>query len=106
MPQDFSWLGSTPPERQPRTEHLATFRMMRAPSSRVLTCAAYLTDTGIELRTSYGADDIVATELFRGPDADDHVAEHADTWRLNLMLKGFREVDEQGNDIADEVEDR
>jgi len=79
---------------------------MRAPSSRVLTCAAYQTDTGIELRTSYSGEDIVATELFRGPNADEHVAEHADTWRLNLMLKGFREVDQKGEDIADEIEDR
>jgi hypothetical protein len=75
--------------------------MMRAPSSRVLTCAAYQTDTGIELRTSYGADDIVATVLFRGANADEQVAEHADTWRLNLMLKGFIEVDANGADIAD-----
>ena len=72
----------------------------------MLTCAAYQTDTGIELRTSYSAEDIVATELFRGHNADERVAEHADTWRLNLMLKGFIEVDEHGNDIADEIEDR
>ena len=78
--------------------------MMRAPSTRILTCAAYQTDTGIELRTSYGADDIVATELFRGPNADERVAEHADTWRLNLLLKGFREVDEHGAEIKDEIE--
>ena len=72
----------------------------------MLTCAAYQTDIGIELRTSYSGGDTVATELFRGPNADEHVAEHADTWRLNLMLNGFREVDEDGNDIADEIEDR
>ena len=48
----------------------------------------------------------MATKLFRGPDAGEQVAEHADSWRLNLMLKGFREVDEKGNEIADEIEDR
>jgi hypothetical protein len=30
----------------------------------------------------------------------------ADSVRGNLMLKGFCEVDEDGNDIADEIEDR
>ena len=106
MPQDFDWLGKQPERQSPRSEHIATFWTMRGASNHVLTCAAYQTDTGIELRTSYGADNIVATPLFRGPNADELVAEHADSWRLNLMLKGFIEVDEQGNDIADDIEDR
>src|SRR5262245_58386549 len=105
MPQDFGWLPQGQ-HRQPRCEHRATFWMMRSPSSRVLTCAAYQTDTGIELRTSYTAEEIVATKLFRGPDADEQVAEAADTWRLNLLLKGFREVDDKGKEIEDEIEDR
>jgi hypothetical protein len=57
-----------------------------------LTCAAYQTDTGIELRTAYGPQDIVATELFRGTDADVRVAATADAWRLTLLQKGFREI--------------
>lgn len=105
MPQDFGWLPQGQ-HRQPRCEHRATFWTVRGQSDRLLTCAAYDTDTGIELRASYGVDDIVATKLFRGADAEEQVAEHADSWRLNLLLKGFREVDERGNDIADEIEDR
>ena len=105
MAQDFGWLPQGRP-RQPRCEQRATFWTMRGQSDRLLTCAAYQTEFGIELRTFYSAEDIVATELFRGPDADEQVAEHADTWRFNLMLKGFCEVDEQGNGIADEIEDR
>jgi hypothetical protein len=30
----------------------------------------------------------------------------ADAWRLNLMLKGFREVDERETTSPDEIEDR
>ena len=47
---------------------------------------------GLELRADDGPFDIVATELFRGPDADEGVAEKADAWRLTLMKKGFLEI--------------
>lgn len=105
MAHDFDWLPKQQ-QHQPRSEHRAMFWTVRGHSDRLLTCAAYDTDTGIELRASCSAEDIVATKLFRGPNADEHVAEHADSWRLNLMLKGFVEVDEQGHDLADDIEDR
>jgi hypothetical protein len=60
---------------------------LRGPSERDLTCAAYRVATGLELRTAYGPQDVVATELFRGADADERLAATADAWRLTLMQK-------------------
>ena len=40
----------------------------------------------------YSTDDIAASKLFRGLDADDRLAEAADAWRLTLIAKGFREI--------------
>jgi hypothetical protein len=65
---------------------------MVAPSSqRVLTCAAYEVETGLELRVSYG-DDVMRTQLFRGVDRDERLAEMADGWHLALLEKGFSEI--------------
>ena len=61
-------------------------------TNRDITCSAYRVATGLELRTAYGPEDIVATELFRGTDADERLAETADNWRLNLIQKGFRDI--------------
>ena len=55
-------------------------------------CAAFRVETGLELRTMYSPQEIIASQLFRGPDADEKVAETADRWRLNLLAKGFSDV--------------
>jgi hypothetical protein len=91
MQQKFDWLRRffQPPE--PRIEHFATFWTMRGPSNRDLTCSAYRVQTGLELRVEYGPEDIVASHLFRGRDADE-LAEKADAGRLTLMATGFREI--------------
>jgi len=73
-------------------EHLATFWTLRGPTGRDLTCSAYRVETGLELRVEYGPQDIVASELFRGTDADERLAEKADVGRLTLLAKGFREI--------------
>ena len=57
-----------------------------------MTCSAYRTDTGLELRTEYGPEDIIASQLFRGADADERVADTADQWRRVLIGKGFHEI--------------
>jgi hypothetical protein len=64
---------------------------MTSPGGRTLTCAAYEVETGLELRVSYG-DDVMRTELFRGVDRDERLAETADSWHLALLEKGFSEV--------------
>jgi hypothetical protein len=43
---------------------------------------------GLELRADYGPFDIVATELFRGTNADERVAEKTDARRLTLIHLG------------------
>jgi hypothetical protein len=40
----------------------------------------------------YTPTEIIASQLFRGADADEKVAEAADQWRLNLIAKGFEEI--------------
>jgi hypothetical protein len=47
-------------------------------------------ETRLELRLSYGGD-VMRSQLFRGPDADDRCAEAADSWHLALLEKGFIE---------------
>ena len=88
----FDFLGPAHKPSDPPFEHVATLWTLRGLSGRDLTCAAYRVAAGLELRTAYGTDDIVATELFRGADADERLAEKADAWRLTLIAKGFREI--------------
>ena len=73
-------------------EHLATFWTMRGASGRDITCAAFRVATGFELRASYSDTDIIGTKLFRGPRADEQLADAADQWRTTMLAKGFREI--------------
>jgi hypothetical protein len=54
-----------------------------------LICPAFEIETGLELRLSYG-DEVMRTQLFRGIDRDERLAEAADTWRLALLEKRIR----------------
>jgi hypothetical protein len=65
---------------------------LRGPTARDLTCSAYRVETGLELRVEYGPQDVVATELFRGVNADEQLASKADVGRLTLLAKGFRQI--------------
>jgi len=79
------------PKPPPKNVHRATFFQMVGPSDRTLTCAAFDTEFGLELRLSYG-DDLMRSQLFRSVDRDDQCAEAADAWHLALIQKGFRDV--------------
>jgi len=92
MPQKFDWLRRLLHPHEPRIEHLATFWTVRGPSNRDLTCSSYRVQTGLELRVEYSPQDIVASHLFRGRDADEQLAEKADAGRLTLIATGFREI--------------
>ena len=94
MTQDFGWLGPTSRRLEPSLEHVCRFWTLRGPSGRDITCSAYRADTGLELRTEYGPEDMVASQLFRGTDADERLAEAADRWRRALIAKGFHEISE------------
>ena len=92
MTQDFSWLGPSRRRSEPTPEYLATFWTLRGPSNRDLTCSAYRIETALELRAAYVPGGIVRTELFRGADADERLAEKTDLWRRMLIQTGFREI--------------
>jgi hypothetical protein len=79
-----------PPPPPPKNTLVATLFQMLGPSRRPLTCAAYETEFGLELRLSYG-DNLMRSELFRGV-RDERLAETADSWHLALIEKGFSEV--------------
>jgi len=83
----------TPSPPTPKNIHRATFFTVMGPSQRPLTCAAFYVETGLEVRLSYGPDDVQRSQLFRGPLREDNAATVADQWRLALIQKGFAEVD-------------
>jgi hypothetical protein len=59
-----------------------------------LVCAAYEVETGLEVRLTYADNgDVMRSELFRGIDREERVAEAADAWRVLLLAKGFTEVE-------------
>jgi len=79
-----------PPKPGPKNVYRATFFRMVGGRGHTLTCAAYDTEFGLELRLAYG-DDLMRSELFRGIDADDRCAATADSWHLALLEKRFAE---------------
>ena len=97
MPQDFDWLKQQDDKPEPRLERIATLWRMRGTSGRAIECAAFRTETGLELRTMYSPEEIIASQLFRGVDAEDKLAEAADRWRLpQATLQGLL-VDHSGS---------
>jgi hypothetical protein len=92
MSQDFGWLNHQGDKPEPRLERIATLWRMRGTSGRYIECAAFRVETGLELRTMYSPREIIASQLFRGPDADEQVAEAADQWRLKMLAKGFVDI--------------
>jgi len=81
-----------PRRRQPKNIFRATLFQLRGPGGALLTCAAYETALGLELRLSYG-DDLMRTHLFRGVDCEERLAETADAWHPALIQNGFREIE-------------
>jgi len=84
------------PETRPapqKNELRALFFMATGPGQRTLTCAAYDVATGLELRLFYGDNDVIRSQLFRGPLRDGDCATIADNWRLALVNQGFSVTD-------------
>ena len=90
MADVFRFPDSPPPPRPKNTLVATLFRMVAPSSGRVLACAVYEVETGLELRVSY-ENDVMRTQLFRGVDRDERLAETADAWHLALLDKGFTE---------------
>ena len=85
-------VSRSPPPPPPKNRLVATLFHAVGTSGRLLTCAAFDTEFGLELRLSYG-NDLMRSELFRGVDRDERSAAAAEAWRLALLEKGFREVE-------------
>jgi hypothetical protein len=84
-----------PPPPPPKNRLVATLFQMASPGGRTLTCAAYEVETGLELRVSYG-DNLMRSELFRGLDRDERLAETADSWHLALLERGLWNTPDDG----------
>jgi hypothetical protein len=54
-----SWLGQPATPLEPTIRHVYDFWTLRGPSDRDLKCSAYQVESGLELRTEYGAADLV-----------------------------------------------
>lgn len=81
----------TPPA--PQLQHVATLFRVVGHSGRPMRCAAYLTQTGTELRLEYEHDDdLVRSQLFVVHN-DDAIAELADRWHAALIQKGFEDLE-------------
>lgn len=89
---DFSWLGASYQAPIAQLEHVTDLWTLRGVTGKDLTCSVWKVATGLELRAGYSVDHLVASELFRGPNADERLAEKADAWRVALVAKGFREI--------------
>jgi hypothetical protein len=82
---------STPAE--PRLDLVETCWQFKSPNSqRVITCAIFQTDAGLETRVSYSTDDIVRTE--RAIEIG-NARELAAEWRQALIDKGFIEITDE-----------
>ena len=68
----------------------ATFFHVAGPSGRLVTCAVFEVETGLELRLSYG-DTLMRRHVFCGADRDGQCVEAAALWRAVLLEKGFVE---------------
>jgi hypothetical protein len=63
MSQDFGWLTRQGDKPEPRLERIATLWRMRGTGGRNIECAAFRVETGLELRTMYGPEEIIASQL-------------------------------------------
>ena len=82
-----------PRSSRPKPMHRATFFHVVGPTGRLVTCAVFEIETGLELRLSYGDDLLMRRHVFCGAHRDEQCVEAAALWRAVLLDKGFVELE-------------
>ncbi|HVJ24244.1 MAG TPA: hypothetical protein VM756_09955 [Burkholderiales bacterium] len=78
------------PDRIPTLELLETCWQFTAPSKRILSCAVYQTDIGLEVRVGYSEDDLLFS--VRMPDLETARKKAAELRAAVVAKGGFTEL--------------
>ena len=79
--------------KPPADRHLITYWRIRSPyTGRTASCDGYEVEKGLEIRLQDSSQDVMQTELFRGPDAREVMDAYAAQLHKDLLAKGCVEV--------------
>ena len=86
--------------KEPTGRLLVTYWQIKSPfTGTIATCAGYHVETGLEIRLQHSDDDVIQTELFRGPDAREVMDVYAAQLRDKLVNRGFVIVGGDGKPV-------
>ena len=86
--------------KEPTGRLLVTYWRIKSPfTGTIATCEGYQVEMGLEIRLQHSDDDVIQTELFRGPDARDVMDVYAAQLRDKLEKRGFVVVADDGKTV-------